>query len=137
MQSQSRVDTAWFHGRLHDRKISQRRLAQMLELDPAAVSLMLRGRRKMSAAEAAEIARMLGVSVDEVLARAGAGAPAKRAAGSAEPVVAAPQPAEASAMLTIPVPLSNGATANLNIPRVLTKADADRIAALVAAFAVP
>ncbi len=66
-----KIDTRWFQDRLADRQVSQRKLASMLNLDPAAVSLMVRGKRKMSAAEAAEVARVLNVSVDEVLARAG------------------------------------------------------------------
>jgi len=36
-------------------RLSQRKLAKLLDLDPAAVSLMLRGRRKMTAEEAAAI----------------------------------------------------------------------------------
>jgi hypothetical protein len=42
-------------------------------LDPAAVSLMLSGRRKMTVSEAKEIARALGVDVAEVLAHCGSG----------------------------------------------------------------
>lgn len=66
------VDTHWFHGVLADKRMSQRRLAALMGLDPAAVSLMLRGKRKMSANEVAEMARLLGVSVQEILVRAGA-----------------------------------------------------------------
>lgn len=40
-------------------------------LDPAAVSLMLRGKRAMKITEAAEIARLLGVPADEVMQAAG------------------------------------------------------------------
>lgn len=67
------IDTRWFQGRLMDRQISQRKLAKHLGLDPAAVSLMLRGKRKATAQEVAEIARTLGVGVDEVMTRLGTG----------------------------------------------------------------
>lgn len=65
------VDTAWFRGRLADQKMSQRGLARQLGLDPAAVSLTLRGKREMKIAEAAAIARLIGVPADEVMRHAG------------------------------------------------------------------
>lgn len=133
------VESAWFKGRLSDRNLSQRQLAKHLGLDPAAVSLMLRGRRKANAKEIAEMARLLGVGVDEVMTRLGAGVPVKRASsveGRVEAVAAIERPAEGGDMLNIPVPMSDGSTATLSVPRALTKADADRIAALVAAFAL-
>lgn len=65
------VDTQWFRDRLADQRMSQRGLARSLGLDPAAVSLMLRGKREMRIAEAAAIARLLGVPADEVMANAG------------------------------------------------------------------
>jgi transcriptional regulator with XRE-family HTH domain len=65
------IDSSWFRNRLADRQISQRGLAKKLGLDPAAVSLMFRGKRRMQMHEAADVARLLGVSLDEVLAHAG------------------------------------------------------------------
>lgn len=65
------VDTKWFRNRLSDQRMSQRGLARQLGLDPAAVSLMLRGKREMKIAEAAAIARLLGVPADEVMTHAG------------------------------------------------------------------
>jgi transcriptional regulator with XRE-family HTH domain len=65
------VNTRWFQDRLSDRGMSQRGLARALGLDAAAVSLMLRGKRQMKLTEAADIARLLGVPVDDVLASAG------------------------------------------------------------------
>lgn len=38
-----KVNTKWFSERLAERDMSMRRLAKLLELDPSAVSLMLRG----------------------------------------------------------------------------------------------
>lgn len=65
------VDTKWFRDRIADQRMSQRGLARQLGLDAAAVSLMLRGKREMKIAEAAAIARLLGVPADEVMAHAG------------------------------------------------------------------
>lgn len=65
------VNTAWFRSRLADQKMSQRALARQLGLDPAAVSLTLRGKREMKIAEAVSIARLLGVPADEVMRHSG------------------------------------------------------------------
>jgi hypothetical protein len=65
------VDKAWFADRLAMRKISQRKLAGMMDMDASAMSLMLSGKRKMSAQEAGEVAKLLGVSVEEVMRHAG------------------------------------------------------------------
>ncbi len=130
---QERIDTRWFQDRLADKQLSQRQLAARLRLDPAAVSLMLRGRRKMSVAEAAEIANYIGVEVDEVLRHAGAHplySSLETPRGDTTIVVG-------QGDVEIPVPLAGGAIANLRLPAVLTKADAQRIAAIVTALAVP
>ena len=65
------IDTRWFQDLLADRRISQRGLAKKFGLDPAAVSLMFRGKRRMQMHEAADVARLLGVTLDDVLAHAG------------------------------------------------------------------
>lgn len=65
------INTRWFQDQLADRKMSQRKLAQMLQLDPAAVSLMLRGLREIRLEEAAEMARILGIPLDDILAQTG------------------------------------------------------------------
>jgi transcriptional regulator with XRE-family HTH domain len=69
--SEVAMDTDWFQNRLRDREISQRRLAEMLGLGPSAVSLMLRGKRKMTMTEAADMSRLLGIPVNDVMAHAG------------------------------------------------------------------
>ena len=46
------MQTEWFKQKLAERKLSQRQLAKLMGLDPAAVSLMLRGQRKMTNEEA-------------------------------------------------------------------------------------
>ena len=73
------VDTRWFQAQLADRRLSQRKLASLMGLDPGAVSLALHGKRKLSAAEVADIARLLGVGVDEVMMHLGAGGHRERA----------------------------------------------------------
>ena len=57
------MNTEWFRQLLSTRKLSQRGLAKLLELDPAAVSLMLRGQRKMTNEEAHQISMILGVPI--------------------------------------------------------------------------
>lgn len=71
MATQKKVNTKWFRERLSERDMSMRRLAKLLELDPSAVSLMLRGRRVMTADEANRISGLLTIPVTEVLAQAG------------------------------------------------------------------
>lgn len=66
-----KVNTRWFRERLAERDMSMRRLAKLLELDPSAVSLMLRGKRTMTADEANRISGLLTIPVTEVLAQAG------------------------------------------------------------------
>lgn len=65
------TNTKWFKEKLAERDMSMRRLAKHLGLDPAAVSLTLRGMRKMTSPEAHQIGQLLGVQVTEVLRQAG------------------------------------------------------------------
>ena len=65
------IDTGWFKGLLADRQISQRQLAFRMDMDPASMSLMLRGKRKMKFDEAEKLSKFLRVRVDEVLYHAG------------------------------------------------------------------
>lgn len=65
------VNTRWFQDTLADRQLSQRKLAKMMNLDPSAVSLMLRGMRVISADEATEMARIIGVPYEDLLAQIG------------------------------------------------------------------
>lgn len=146
--SHDQIDTRWFRERLYAVGMSQRQLAKHMDLDPAAISLMLRGRRSMSAQEAAEIATLFGVPVQDVVRRAGHGA--GRNGNDGEDRVVAPPAREpappareraalmgdaGSEMLDLPVFLSTGATATLRLPRRLNKSDAERIAILIRAFA--
>ena len=65
------MNTDWFKQRLADRKLSQRQLAKQMGLDPGAVSLLLKGQRRMTNEEAHFIASTVGVTVTEVLRQAG------------------------------------------------------------------
>ena len=65
------MDKRWFQDRVKDADISQSKLARMLGIDRSAMSLTFSGRRKMRLEEAARIAEILALDVQEVLGRAG------------------------------------------------------------------
>lgn len=73
------IDSRWFKDKLRDRELPQRKLAKMLGLGTSAVSLMLSGKRRITIEEAADLSRLLGLPMDEVLEHAGVqpGEPAK------------------------------------------------------------
>lgn len=68
---QTTVDTKWFQDRLKDKRLSQRKAAHLLGMDPATFSLLLAGKRKMNIDRATEIARLIGVPLATVVAKAG------------------------------------------------------------------
>jgi len=65
------MNTKWFRERLETIELSQRGLAKLLKIDAAAVSYMLRGKRKMTLQEAHRISQILGVPASEVMRQAG------------------------------------------------------------------
>lgn len=65
------MNADWFKQQLEQRRLSQRKLARFLELDPSAITLTLNGKRRMQLDEASRIATFLGVPVEEVLKNAG------------------------------------------------------------------
>jgi transcriptional regulator with XRE-family HTH domain len=65
------MDTIWFQSRIKNLGKSQRALAQVLGIDPAQVTNLLKGRRRMQLPEAAAVAAFLNVSVEDVLKHAG------------------------------------------------------------------
>lgn len=71
------INTDWFKGLMADRRISQRELAKRLGVDHSALSLAFRGKRQMKMSEAADLARLLGVPVSEVMENAGIQAESK------------------------------------------------------------
>lgn len=67
----ARVDRRWFLDRMESVGLTQRKLAEYLDVDESAVSLMLRGQRGMKVHEAGIIAKALNVPVGEVFKAAG------------------------------------------------------------------
>jgi transcriptional regulator with XRE-family HTH domain len=65
------MNAQWFRARLKDQHKSQRALAQVLGVDPAQVTNMFKGRRRMQLTDASLIASFLNVPVEEVLRQAG------------------------------------------------------------------
>jgi hypothetical protein len=65
------IKTDWFKEKLRSVKLSQRQLAKKMELDPASMSYMLAGKRKMTMEEAKQIAGHLLLPVTEVMRQAG------------------------------------------------------------------
>ena len=65
------MDSKWFTGKLAERELSQRGLARLMGMDPGAMSLTLRGKRKMTLEEAAQIAVLLDATTQDVLIAAG------------------------------------------------------------------
>lgn len=142
------VDTRWFQNSLRDLRVTQRKLADMLGVDASAVTLMLRGRRKMTAAEAALISRVLGVGVDEVMRRAGldprramvsegAGMGSAVSGGDGAPSGkggAGGSGVAGEGVVVVPVPLSDGRVVQIPLPVGLKREDAAKIAAIVVAF---
>lgn len=70
-QVASRIDERWFTDRLADSHLSRRQLAKLMGVDPASVHRLLKGKRAMRMDEATEIARLLSLSVADVLEHAG------------------------------------------------------------------
>lgn len=65
------INQEWFKDRLRQLKLSQRQLAKKMDLDPASVSYMLSGKRRMTMDEARVLASHLLVPVTEVMRQAG------------------------------------------------------------------
>jgi transcriptional regulator with XRE-family HTH domain len=71
----SSVNTRWFQDKVRDAQMSQNRLAQLLGIDKSALSLMFNGKREMKMDEAARLAEVLSLPLDEVMAHAGVKVP--------------------------------------------------------------
>lgn len=61
------INTIWFKTQLWNKKITQKKLAKLLDIDPAAISCLLNGKRKMSVQEAKKIALILHCNVIDVI----------------------------------------------------------------------
>lgn len=72
MAQKYQIDTAWFSSQLKKKNKTAEGLGRFLNLHKSAVSRMLSGQRQMTAEEQDNVARYLGVSIEEVAAhRAG------------------------------------------------------------------
>ena len=80
MGQSTQPDKVWFQRKFADAGMSQRRLAALMELNHAAVSLALQGERKLTLDEAATLARLLGEPFEEIVRRMGIAVPAPRGA---------------------------------------------------------
>ena len=65
------INQGWFKDKLRAVKLSQRQLAKKMGLDPASVSYMLSGKRRMTMDEARQIAGHILIGVTEVMRQAG------------------------------------------------------------------
>lgn len=65
------IDQDWFKSKLKSVKLSQRQLAKKMGLDPASVSYMLSGKRRMTMDEAKDLSVHLLLPVTEVMRKAG------------------------------------------------------------------
>ena len=85
------INGDWFRRKLTEKNRSQRALAKHLDLDPGAITLTLRGDRRLQMHEAEQIAVFLGEPLEDVLRAAGMpiGQPAPpRQPDSSDPVQA-------------------------------------------------
>lgn len=62
----------WFSDQLRDKKLTQAKLAELLQMSPSGLSLLLSGKRRMRVEQAAEIARFVGAPIADVMRHAGA-----------------------------------------------------------------
>ncbi|SBW15294.1 hypothetical protein BR10RB9215_C12145 [Brucella sp. 10RB9215] len=77
----------WFLDRLKDKRLTQVKLAELLDMSPSTLSLLFAGKRKMRVEQAAEISRFLGVPLNDVMAHAGANVPAGGNGGGMHSIV--------------------------------------------------
>jgi len=70
-QKRPKPNYKWFEHLLKDAQLSQREPARRLRIDPGGLNRRLKGRARLKLEEAAEIARLFNVPVDDVLTNAG------------------------------------------------------------------
>ncbi len=66
------VNYKWFSDKIVSKKLTQRAVAKHIGVDASTLSLLLHGKRRMRVEQAAEIARLLGVPVGDVMRNSGA-----------------------------------------------------------------
>jgi transcriptional regulator with XRE-family HTH domain len=80
----SDVDKQWFMERWAEKRFSLRDMARKMDIDPSALSRTLSGGRQMKPQEIVNIATILGVTSEEVLAHLGAADTSDETTGFAE-----------------------------------------------------
>ena len=78
-------DGNWFSQKLQAKKLTQRRLAGLLGVHYSRLSRLLNGKLKMTPAEVMAFAKILGVSVEDVVQHADASATRKKIAAADSP----------------------------------------------------
>lgn len=103
----------WFYVQLQEKELSLRSVARMLGLDPSALSLAFRGKRRITMDEAVKIARIFGAPLEEVYAAAGIVVPAAAGLAVLDGVIGPDMRVEPvdPTRVTAPVPLPDGARA--------------------------
>ncbi|RWE59791.1 MAG: helix-turn-helix transcriptional regulator [Mesorhizobium sp.] len=61
----------WFRRKLEEHRLSQSGLGRMLDIDRSTMSMLLSGKRKLKLEKAADMARILGVTVSDVIENMG------------------------------------------------------------------
>ncbi|MER8394038.1 helix-turn-helix domain-containing protein [Mesorhizobium sp. M1340] len=61
----------WFRRKLEEHRLSQSGLGRMLDIDKSTMSLLLAGKRKLKLEKAADMARIFGVTVSDVIENMG------------------------------------------------------------------
>lgn len=77
MRNNYSVDTAWFVARLRSKRLSVRKIAILVGIDASSMSRVIRGRQPLRIEQATKVARLLEVSLYELLRRAGTEPPAE------------------------------------------------------------
>jgi transcriptional regulator with XRE-family HTH domain len=73
MQKHAAPNNRWFKDQMEAKGFSQNQLGKRLGMDPAAISRVLNGQRKLKIEEATQMAEILELPLEEVLANAGIG----------------------------------------------------------------
>ena len=76
-----KVNARWFQDRLADKKLSQRGFAKLIDLDPAALTYAIHGKRDWKHDELVAFATITGTSFEEALVNAGLSLPAAGSKG--------------------------------------------------------
>lgn len=67
------IDLKWFRALLKARKMSQKELADAIHMNPSSMSLTLSGKREIRLGEAQQIAKVLDLAIEELVAHFGNG----------------------------------------------------------------